>query len=95
MPTGERRRHVEKEPKKMSGNEYRKRLKLSIAAFLIATAGTLCLPQALNLKENALGFTNSIFSVFIWLLLLYAVSRTLRSIDLHDKRGWLIAEGTA
>ncbi len=91
MPTGERRRHVEKEPKKMSGNEYRKRLKLSIAAFLIATAGTLCLPQALNLKENALGFTNSIFSVFIWLLLLYAVSRTLRSIDLHDKRGWLIA----
>lgn len=75
----------------MSGNEYRNKLKLSIAAFCIATAGTLCLPQVLNLKQNTLAFTNSIFAVFIWLLCLYAVEWSLRSIDLHDKRGWFIA----
>ena len=72
-------------------NEFRIKLKLSTVACLIATAGTLCLPQVLNLKENTLGFTNSIFSVFVWLLCLYAVNRSLRSINLQDRRGWLIA----
>ena len=77
----------------MNEIEFKIKLKLSTAAFVIATAGTLCFPQILNLKENALGFTNSIFSVFVWLLCLYAVDRSLRVIDLHDKRGWLIAGG--
>ena len=75
----------------MNENELRTKLKLSTVAFMIATAGTLCLPQVLNLKENSLGFTNSIFSVFVWLLCLYAVNWTLHTIDLRDKRGWLIA----
>lgn len=75
----------------MNENEFRIKLKLSTAAVLIATAGTLCFPQVLNLKENTLGFTNSIFSVFVWLLCIYAVNWSLHTIDLKDKRGWLIA----
>ena len=75
----------------MSGNEFSIKLKLNMAAFFIATAGTLCFPQILNLKENMLGFTNSIFSVFVWLLCLYAVSWSLQTIDLRDMRGWGIA----
>ena len=75
----------------MDGNEFKASLKINTAALLIATAGTLCFPQVLNLKENALGFTNSIFSVFVWLLCLYAVNLSLRTIDLQDARGWRIA----
>lgn len=75
----------------MNEKEFEIKLKLSTAAFLLATAGTLCFPQILNLKENMLGFTNSIFAVFVWLLCLYAVNRSLQTIDLHDRRGWLIA----
>ncbi len=75
----------------MNENEFRIKLKLNIAAFLIATAGTLCFPQILNLQENTLGFTNSIFSVFVWLLCVYAVNWSLHTIDLKDRRGWLIA----
>lgn len=75
----------------MNENEFRVKLKLNTASFLIATAGTLCFPQILNLKENTLGFTNSIFSVFVWLLCVYAVNWSLHTIDLKDKRGWLIA----
>lgn len=75
----------------MKENEFGIRCKLNFIAFLIATAGTLCIPQILNLKENALGFTNSIFSVFVWLLSLYAVDVSLRTIDLQDVRGWKTA----
>ena len=75
----------------MKENELQIRLKLNIFAFLIATAGTLCFPQIMNLKENTLGFTNSIFSVFVWLLSFYAVNLSLHTIDLADKRGWKIA----
>ena len=57
----------------------------------MATAGTLCFPQVLNLKENTIGFTNSIFAVFMWLLCLCAVNRSLQTIDLHNRRGWTIA----
>ncbi|MCM1143661.1 MAG: DUF6020 family protein [Blautia sp.] len=67
------------------------KIKLNVISFLIATAGALCFPQILNLKENALGFTNSIFSVLVWLLCYYAVNLTLHTIDLTDKRGWKIA----
>lgn len=75
----------------MNESEFRIKLKLNTVAFFIATAGTLCFPQILNLKENMLGFTNSIFSVFVWLLCLYAVSWSLQTIDLKDTRGWGIA----
>lgn len=67
------------------------KLKLNMLAFLLATAGTLCFPQILNLKENSLGFTNSIFSVFVWLLCFYAVKISLETIDLKDRRAWWIA----
>lgn len=75
----------------MNENEFRVKLKLNTVAFLIATAGTLCFPQILNLKDNTLGFTNSIVSVLVWLLCLYAVSWSLHTIDLKDMRGWKIA----
>lgn len=75
----------------MNENEFKIKLKLSTVAFLLASAGTLCFPQVLNLKENTIGFTNSIFAVFVWLLCLYAVNRSLQTIDLRDRRGWRIA----
>ena len=74
----------------MNENEFRIKLKLSTVAFILATAGTLCFPQVLNLKENVIGFTNSIFAAFVWLLCLYAVNRSLQTIDLKDVRGWVI-----
>ena len=75
----------------MNENEFGIKMKLSTVAFLLATAGTLCFPQVLNLKENTIGFTNSIFAVFMWLLCLCAVHRSLQTIDLHNRRGWTIA----
>ncbi len=77
----------------MKEKEYRFGLKLNVAAFLLATAGILCFPQILNLQENSLGFTNSIFSIFIWILCICAVKRSLYTVDLRNKRGWLIAGG--
>lgn len=75
----------------MDEKDFQIKFKLNLAAFFIATAGTLCFPQILNLKENTLGFTNSIFSVFVWLLCIYAVNLSLHTIDLKDMRGWKIA----
>lgn len=75
----------------MDEKEFSIKLKMNTVAFVIATAGTLCFPQILNLKENTLGFTNSIFSVFVWLLCIYAVNWSLHTIDWADRRGWLIA----
>ena len=74
----------------MDERAFKVRLKLNAVAFVIATAGTLCFPQVLNLKENVLGFTNSIFAVFVWVLCIYAVRGSLQTIDWHDRRGWLI-----
>lgn len=71
--------------------QWKIKLKLNMIALVLATAGTLCFPQILNLKENSLGFTNSIFSVFVWILCFYAVKISLETIDLQDKRAWLIA----
>lgn len=75
----------------MNGNELKIRIQLNVISFVIATLGTLCFPQILNLKGNELVFTNSIFSVFVWLLCLYAVNLSLHTIDLQDVRGWKIA----
>lgn len=75
----------------MNDKEFKVKLKLNTAAFVIATAGTLCFPQIMNLRENTLGFTNSIFSIFVWVLCTYAINWSLHTIDLKDKRGWTIA----
>lgn len=75
----------------MNENEIKIRLKLNLIALLIATAGTLCFPQILNLKDDPLVFTNSIVSIFLWILCLYAVNLSLHTIDLKDMRGWKIA----
>lgn len=82
---------VERRESNMDEKEFKIKLKLNTIAFVIATAGTLCFPQILNLKENTLGFTNSIFSVFVWLLCIYAVRWSLQTIDWQDRRGWRIA----
>lgn len=75
----------------MNMNELKIRLRLNFTGFVIATLGVLCFPQILNLKGNELVFTNSIFSVFVWLLCIYAVNLSLYTIDLHDIRAWKIA----
>ncbi len=75
----------------MNEIQWKIKIKLNILAFFLATAGTLCFPQILNLKENSLGFTNSIFSVMVWVLCFYAVNLSLNTIELQDKRGWIIA----
>ena len=72
-------------------NEIRWKIKLNTLALVLSTAAALCFPQILNLKDNALGFTNSIFSVMVWLLCYYAVDLSLHTIDLRDKRGWILA----
>ena len=69
------------------------KIKLNLIALAIATAGTLCFPQILNLKGNILAFTNSIISVFVWLLCLYAFKLSMRTIDLNVIRGRKIAGG--
>lgn len=75
----------------MKENDFWTKLKLNMAAFVVATAGTLCFPQILNLKENELGFTNSFFSVFVWLLCWGAVRTSLTTIDFREKRGLKLA----
>ncbi len=75
----------------ISESELKLKIKLNLFGIMIATLGTLCFPQMLNLKKNGLVFTNSIFSVLVWLLCMYAVNLSLNTIDLHDKRGWVIA----
>lgn len=45
----------------MSGSAHKDKVSVKIIAIVIATAGVLCFPQVMNLKENELGFTNSIF----------------------------------
>lgn len=75
----------------MNGNEFKSKIKMNIIAVVIATAGVLCFPQILNLKGNGLGFTNSIFSVFIWALCIYMINLSLHTLDLKDLRGLKIA----
>lgn len=75
----------------MKEYEWKTKIKLNVLSIILAAAGTLCFPQILNLKENMLGFTNSIFSVFFWILCLYAVKSSLYTIDIRDHRGWKIA----
>lgn len=57
----------------MSGSAHKDKVSVKIIAIVIATAGVLCFPQVMNLKENELGFTNSIFSVLIWILCIHII----------------------
>ncbi|MCH5253691.1 MAG: hypothetical protein J1F41_02120, partial [Lachnospiraceae bacterium] len=75
----------------MKEYEWKTKIKLNVLSIILAVAGTLCFPQILNLKENMLGFTNSIFSVIFWILCFYAVKSSLYTIDIKDNRGWKIA----
>ena len=75
----------------MNENEIKRKFKLNVISFVIATLGILCFPQVMNFKNNELVFTNSIFSVLVWILFLYFVKLSLNTIDLQDMRGWKIA----
>lgn len=58
---------------------------------MLATLAVLCAPQILNLKENLLGFSNSIFALFLWGILLYVINRALEMISWADKRANLLS----
>lgn len=75
----------------MKEYEWKTKIKLNVISVVLATSGTLCFPQILNMKENMLGFTNSVFSVLLWILCLYAIRRSLDTIDIRDARAWKIA----
>lgn len=75
----------------MNGSESKVKINTRIIAVAIATAGVLCFPQIVNLKGNELGFTNSIFSVFIWIFCIYMLNQSLNDIDIQDRRGWKIS----
>ena len=66
-------------------------MKITAAAFILATAATLCFPQILNGEENSLTFTNSIFAVLLWGLCFCMLRRSLEIIDLYDRRSWRIS----
>ena len=42
--------------------QWKIKLKLNMIALILATAGTLCFPQILNLKENSLGSSSSMLT---------------------------------
>lgn len=75
----------------MNESAHRGNIGVNVIAVIIATAGVWCFPQVMNLKGNELGFTNSIFSVLMWILCIHLLSHSLNNIDIHDIRGWRIA----
>lgn len=75
----------------MNGKEHKVKFNIKVMAVIIATAGVLCFPQIMNLRGNDLGFTNSVFSVLIWILCIFMMGISLNNIDLCDKRGLKIA----
>ncbi|MCM1262408.1 MAG: DUF6020 family protein [Butyrivibrio sp.] len=72
-------------------NEGKCKINLKIISVVIATVGVFCFPQILNLEDGNLGFTNSIFAVFAWILCIYVLNSSLNGIDIHETRGWIIA----
>ena len=75
----------------MNESALKGKINVRVIAVITATAGTLCFPQIMNLKGNELGFTNSIFSVFIWILCIHVLIHSLNNIDICDIRSWKIA----
>lgn len=62
--------------------------KVNIAlCFLLAFAGTWCLPFMLNLKGNGLSVTNSYFGVFIWAVCGVLIYQCFTRTDKTDRRG--------
>lgn len=75
----------------MNGSKSGSKNNIRIIAVIIATSGILCFPQIMNLKGKELGFTNSIFSVFIWIMCIYMIYASLKNIDIKERRGLRIA----
>ncbi|MCM1264066.1 MAG: DUF6020 family protein [Butyrivibrio sp.] len=75
----------------MNGNKRKYQINLKFIAVAIATAGVFCFPQMMNIGEDGLGFTNSIFAVFTWIICIYMINYSLNGIDINDCRGWKIA----
>lgn len=65
--------------------------KLHLSAILLASAAALCFPQLLHQEESMLGYTSSIFSVMVWGVCYCLLRQSLDVLDLHDRRGWLLA----
>ncbi len=60
-------------------------------AALLALAGCICMPRMLPLADQELIFTNSIFSVAVFGVLLSLLHRALDRLLPGEKRKWLIA----
>lgn len=58
---------------------------------MLATAVSLCFPQILNLKEEMTGYTNSCFTVLLWLLCFCVLRQQLGKSELWDRRGLLLS----
>lgn len=69
----------------MNGNEKSNRAG-SFAGALLAFAGTLCLPNLLNLRGNGLAVCNSWFGVFIWAVLWFLTDKTAAGKRKRDRR---------
>lgn len=52
---------------------------LYLSAFL-GLSGTIALEHCLNLREGALGYSNSIWPVFLWLAWSFAISRVMTGV---------------
>ncbi len=60
------------------------------AAAVLAFAGVLALPWMLHMEGDHLGYTNSIFSVFLFLVLWFLLKKALEA-DVSEKgRGWFL-----
>lgn len=74
------------------GSRYGGRNQLNIGAALLAFLTVLCFPQMWNLRENMIGYTNSIFSVLLFLFCFFAIRYAMKGLDLRDRRG-ILASG--
>lgn len=70
----------------MEGQNMEKKVNIALC-FLLAFAGTWCLPALLNLKGNSLAVTNSYFGVFIWAVCGSLIYRAFMGTDKTDRRG--------
>ncbi len=68
-------------------------IKLWTIAALLALAGCVCMPQMMPVSDRELIYTNSIFSVAVFGILLVLLHRALVRILPGEKRKWLIAGG--
>ncbi len=69
--------------------DYRE-LYMRLLAVLLSFAGTCALPWILKMDKGALGFTNSILSVFVFLSLYVLMNRVLKVSFGGRKRKWIL-----